>query len=127
MLDSEKGQTRVETHDTNALAFHYHDYGYITLAPCTPFVRSVLAKTSANSNIVTSAGLFRPWIVGQYVFIGGWKRIVQVNSNDSIVISQMASSTGNVDTPIVTMNELTIEGAGMLLTRFDVEILARTR
>jgi len=38
-LDSHRGQTRTELGEHTEMAFPFHDEGYITLAPCTPFVR----------------------------------------------------------------------------------------
>lgn len=39
LLDSYRGQTRTELGEHIETAFPFHDEGYITLAPCTPFVR----------------------------------------------------------------------------------------
>ena len=38
-LDSYRGQTRTVLGKHIETAFPFHDEGYITLAPCTPFVR----------------------------------------------------------------------------------------
>ena len=63
-LDSEKCQTRISLGDESELAFPFHDEGYITLAPCLPFVRSITVSHAADSNTVTSDGAFAPHMKG---------------------------------------------------------------
>lgn len=125
-LDSEKCQTRIELGDEVELAFPFHDEGYITLAPCLPFVRSIEVSHVAGSNIVTSDGAFATHMEGQYLYIGGWKCIRQVTDSCTVILSASVESTGTTQTPVVTMNEIEVTG-GEGLTHFEVECQYRSR
>lgn len=52
-LDSRMGQTRIALGDSRELAFAMHDEGYIELAPCTPFERSIAISHTEDSNTAT--------------------------------------------------------------------------
>ena len=80
-LDSAMGQTRIILGSETELAFPFHDEGYIELAPCTPFVRSLSVEHTAGSNVVTSQGGFAKHMVDQFLYLDGWKKIRQVNSD----------------------------------------------
>ena len=108
-LDSRMGQTRIVLGGETEMAFAFHDEGYIDLAPCTPFVRSVSVSYTAGSNIITSAGSFEKRMKGQYVYLNGWKKISQINDENTAIISQSMGSSGSVQTPIVTMNEIEVQ------------------
>lgn len=125
-LDSEKCQTRITLGGKSELAFPFHDEGYITLAPCLPFVRSIEVSHVAGSNTVTSDGAFATHMEGQYLYIGGWKCIRQVTDTSTVILSASVESTGTTQTPVVTMNEIEVTG-GEGLTRFEVECYYRSR
>lgn len=125
-LDSEKCQTRIVLGDEIELAFPFHDEGYITLAPCLPFVRSIAVSHTTGSNRVSSDGAFAPHMKGQYLYIDGWKCIRQVTDMNTAILSETVNSTGTSETPVVTMNEIEITG-GEGLTRFEVECKYRSR
>lgn len=125
-LDSEKCQTRITLGDEVQLAFPFHDEGYITLAPYFPFVRTIEVFHAAGSNTVTSDGAFAAHMEGQYLYIGGWKRIRQVTDTSTVILSAAVESTGTTQTPVVTMNEIEVTG-GEELTRFEVECHYRSR
>jgi len=125
-LDSEKCQTRISLGDESELAFPFHDEGYITLAPCLPFVRSITVSHAADSNTVTSDEAFAPHMKGQYLYLDGWKCIRQVKDANTVILSESIKSTGTTNTPVVTMNEIEITG-GEGLTRFEVECQYRSR
>ncbi len=124
-LDSKMGQTRIALGAESELAFAFHDEGYITLAPCTPFVRSVMISHTEGSNIVTSDGAFQKHMKGQYLYLNGWRKISQVTDANTVVISQPAAASGNTVTPIVTMNEIEIQGDNAQLTQFEMEYVPR--
>ena len=125
-LDSEKCQTSIVLGDESELAFPFHDEGYITLAPCIPFIRSIEVSHTAGSKAVTSDGAFAAHMEGQYLYIGGWKCIRQVTDGNIAILSAAVESTGATQTPVVTMNEIEITG-GEGLTRFEVECQYRSR
>ena len=126
-LDSYRGQTRTVLGEHVEMAFPFHDEGYITLAPCTPFVRSLRVNYTANSNIITSDGGFLPQMEGQFVYLGGWKKIRLVSSENRAVISEIMADSGSSETPIVTMNEIEISGNGLDLSKMEIEYTPRVR
>lgn len=125
-LDSEMCQTRIVLGEEQDLAFPFHDEGYITLAPCLPFVRSISVTYTAGSNTVTSGGAFTGHMAGQYLYLDGWKCIRQVTDANTAILSESVKATGATETPVVTMNEIEVAG-GDGLTRFDVECQYRSR
>ena len=126
-LDSRMGQTRIVLGDSRELAFAMHDEGYIKLAPCTPFERSIAISHTEGSNIVTSEGLFLPHMEGQFLYMGGWKKIRQITDAHSAILSGKAANSGTTSTPIVTMNEIEIGGENLSLTMFEVDYTPRVR
>lgn len=65
-------------------------------------------------------------MAGQYIYLGGWKKIHRVESADVAQLTVNATATGATDTPVITMNELFIEGA-VSLTRFELDYIPRIR
>ena len=109
------------------MGFPFHDEGYITLTPCTPFIRSLRVNYTANSNIITTDGGFLPHMEGQFVYLGGWKKIRLVNSGNRAVISEIMAGSGSVETPVVTMNEIEVSGENLSLTTFEIDYTPRVR
>lgn len=126
-LDSRMGQTCIVLGDSRELAFAMHDEGYIELAPCTPFERSIAISHTENSNIVTSEGFFLPHMAGQFLHLDGWKKIRQITDAHSAILSDKAASSGTTSTPIVTMNEIEIGGENLALTTLEVDYTPRVR
>lgn len=114
------GQTRTVLGDQAELAFAFHDEGYITLAPCTPFVRAVSVTYTAGSNVIASAGAFQPHMEGQYLYLGEWIKIIHVNDADSALLSKQMAASGTLSTPIVTINEIEVDASTATLTRFEM-------
>lgn len=66
-------------------------------------------------------------MAGQFVYLNGWQKIRQV-ANASLAHLEVASQmAGMIEAPIVTMNEIYLEGAGWNLTKFEIEYAPRTR
>lgn len=126
-LDSRMGQTRIVLGGSRELAFAMHDEGYIELAPCTPFERSITISHTEGSNIVTSEGLFLPHMAGQFLYLDGWKKIRQITDAHSAILSDKAESSGTTAVPIVTMNEIEISGENLALTMLEVDYTPRVR
>lgn len=78
-INSKTGRVElVSSHDGNRqLYFAFHDEGYIKLAPCMPFYRTVYVSTTAGSKAVTAtSNIFSEDMVGQYIYLeGAWKYI----------------------------------------------------
>ena len=126
-LDSRMGQTRIVLGDSRELAFAMHDEGYIELAPCTPFERSIAISHTEDSNIVTSEGLLLPYMEGQFLYLDGWKKIRQITDVHSAILSDKAASSGTTAVLIVTMNEIEISGENLALTMLEVDYTPRVR
>ena len=126
-LDSRMGQTRIALGDSRELAFAMHDEGYIELAPCTPFERSITISHTEDINIVTSEGFFLPHMTGQFLHLDGWKKIRQITDAHSAILSSKATSSGTTAVPIVTMNEIEISGENLALTMLEVDYTPRVR
>ena len=126
-LDSRMGQTRIALGDSRELAFAMHDEGYIELAPCTPFERSIAISHTEDSNIITSDGPFLPYMAGQFLYLDGWKKIRQITDAHSAILSDKVASSGTTSTPIVTMNEIEISGENRTLTMLEADYTPRVR
>ena len=126
-LDSRMGQTRIALGDSRELAFAMHDEGYIELAPCTPFERSIAISHTEDSNIITSDGPFLPYMAGQFLYLDGWKKIRQITDAHSAILSDKATRSGTTDVPIVTMNEIEISGENRTLTMLEADYTPRVR
>lgn len=97
------------------------------LAPCLPLASGVRVTHTNGQKEIRSDGKFLPHMAGQYVYLGGWKKIHRVDSADMAHLTMNAAATGTTATPVVTMNEIFIEGAGINLSRLEVEYIPRTR
>lgn len=127
-INSATGQVWLVKGEEKELAFYYHDFGYIQLAPCTPFIREVKVAHTAGSKKIVSAGLFLPHMVGQFLLIGGaWHQIHRIQDENTAHTTQNIAVTGSTSTPVVTMNEMVLAGGGIDLTRFEIAHCARIR
>lgn len=125
-IDAETGRvTLVGSIDTQ-LAFEMHDYGYIWLDPCLPFVREIEVGYTSGSTAITSNGKFTSEMVGQFIWLDdAWRKIAQYNSSNSLTLEDEMDATGTETTKIVTMNELTFDGFS--LTQLDLKFAPRMR
>ena len=105
------------------ISFEYHDEGYIRLAPCTPYQRDVMVSYTKDSNEVTVASNQANTIMaGQYIYISGeWVRISAVQSDSTLIIGKRMEADGVEYCMVATMNELTISGEGLELTKFELD------
>lgn len=125
-IDAETGRvTLVGSLDTQ-LAFEMHDYGYIWLDPCTPFVRDIEVSYTDESKTITSAGLFTEDMVGQFIWLHGtWRKIAQYNGKNGLTLESEMDATDTETTQIVTMNEITFDG--FTLTKLEMDFTPRMR
>jgi len=127
-VHSESGQVWLVKGEERGLAFYYHDLGYIILAACTPFVRELILFHTLNSKVITSGGMFKPHMAGQYIWlINKWYKIHRVQDASTAHLELDASSTGTAVVPVATMNEISIYGSGINLTRLELDYIPRTR
>lgn len=127
-ITSRTGRVELTDGSNATLAFDRHDYGYITLAPSVPYVRSARITCAAGNTAIISNGLFRPHMEGQYVYIGDeWLEIAQVVDTSNATLATAPAAGGMIATPIVTMNKITVTGSNISLTEFEIEYTARAR
>lgn len=120
-IDSETGQVWLVMGEERELAFHYHDLGYIQLAPCTPFVRNMMIRHEAGSKRIETDGVFMPHMAGQFIRLDNlWRKIHRVQDAHTAHLVLDAPTSGETDTPMVTMNEIWLRGDGVDLSRFQV-------
>ena len=126
-ISSETGQVWLNKGEERELAFYYHDLGYIMLAPCLPFARDIQISHTMNSKVITSNGGFLPHMAGQYVWLRTkWCKIQWVNDTTAYLDTE-AAVTGVSVSPIVAMNEISVYGNGISLTRLDIDYEPRIR
>lgn len=107
--------------ETRALAFELHDKGYISLAPCTPYLEDATISCTRGSTTIGSDGIFTKEMVGQYVYLNEeWWRLTEWISENEMSIHAPADITKSEKTQIVTMNEIAVSGIPHQLT-FDYE------
>lgn len=125
-IQSETGQVWLIKGAERELAFHYHDLGYIMLAPCTPFVRDVQIGYTQGSKTLTSNGLFAQHMTGQYVYLdGAWRLVHRVEDANTAYTDWAMEITGMEATPVVSMNDIRLIGNGVALSRLEVDYVPR--
>ena len=126
--DSFTGQVWLVMGEERELAFHYHDLGYIMLAPCTPFIRSMGMRYTAGERQIEADGAFLPHMAGQFVYLdNAWRKIHRVESAHIAHLTQPLTVTGWTDTPVAAMNEIWLRGENIDLTEFKIEYAPRVR
>lgn len=118
VTDGINGKTVLTNGKQSELAFLYHDYGFLTLAPAYPIEKDVEVTYTAGSTEVqcrTAAGT-----TGQYIWLDGKWRQIAASDETSITVLPAPESAGSEKTEIVQMNEIVITPtAGTELTRLN--------
>lgn len=102
------------------LAFARHGEGFITLAPyMTDKERAAVSYTADSANVTFINDVPPMSLIGKYMYVdGAWRKITAIN-NRTATLSAAVTNTGAADVPIVTMNEITIAGTDIALTRLE--------
>ena len=125
-IDSETGRVTLDGATSSSLAFDLHDYGYINLAPSTPFLRGVTVSYTSGSNIITTDGRFMEDLVGQFVYLHGqWRKIAGYTDANTMTLESAMDATGSEFTNVVTMNELHFDG--FTLSKLEMTYTPRMR
>lgn len=111
VTDSLNGQTILTDGQNSTRSFMYHDHGFIDLAPSFPIERDVYVTYFAGSNQVSVIGAqIGEDSIGRHIMVdGSWKKIIDVLSNNVLVVDSFMESDGFDYTNIVTMNEIGVE------------------
>lgn len=127
-VDSESGGVYILPTKPDEFAFEYHDYGFIRLAPCTPYERDVAVSYVAGTNLIEfMLHDLTEHNVGQYVRLNGeWVKIISVNGR-SAVINKRMNVTGAEYTMLATMNEISVECEGANLTKLVIDYVPKVR
>lgn len=122
-LSSETGTIQQLPTYPDALAYSYHDDGFIRLSSGWKDHRTVYVNYESGSNAVYSpVEIVTPDDEGLYIWLTGkWLRIASVTDSHHFVVSESLASTGAAQTDIVLMNEIRIEGNGASLTKFELD------
>lgn len=125
-IDAETGRVEMIGLLDTSLAFQMHDYGYIWLDPCTPFVREAAITYTSGDTVITSDGKFYEDLVGQYVYLNGeWRKIGGYTNKNTMTLTAAMDASGTETSDIVTMNEITL--SGFSLTKLEVDYIPRVR
>lgn len=126
VINAETGRVTLLGSLDEQLAFDMHDYGYIWLDPCVPFLRDAEVSYTNGSKTVTSSGLFTEEMAGRFIYLNGeWRKIETVESADSMTLTANMNANGSETTQIVTMNEIRFDG--FTLTTLEMEYTPRMR
>ena len=109
LFDGITGKTMITDGTTSELAFIYHDYGHIDLAPGYPAHRNIHAHFT-NSTTVTTTNLLYENMVGKYIWLGEWLEIVAQNGLQTLTVERAPTPTedGYLQTTIMDMNKIII-------------------
>ena len=128
--DGISGKTILDDGASRTLAFMYHDYGFIELAPAFPIKRKVFATynglTVSTTNILFEEDFQKDWYIGRYIYLGktkpvypsddneeygDWYKIEQVTDKHTLMVlprNGVVPGEGKCTTAIVKMNELIV-------------------
>lgn len=122
-IDGERGLVTWVNGTQRVIFFEYHNEGYMTLAPFLPKLFHVMVSYTAGSDTVTvmSAPPNQRW-VGMYIRLNDvWQKITAVSSaNRTLTLENAVAASGVEVTKAVTMNEISITGQSLTLTRLNL-------
>lgn len=114
--DGLNGKTILTDGRTSELAFLYHDYGFISLEPAFPIQKNVHVSYVSGSSEIICQGM--AGTTGKYIYLDNAWRKIAASGDESITVLPVPENTGEEETEIVTMNEITITpDSTMELTR----------
>lgn len=128
VLDSEEGDVYLMS-NADGHNFEFHDEGFIRLAPCVPYQRSITVSFASGSNVVAFvAGAITQDNIGQYLLINSqWYRIIAVKDDTSAVINKHLEADGQAICMLATMNEISVQADDAEFTTLEIDYIPRTR
>ena len=108
-VDGISGKTILSSVDGSdaAIAFLYHDYGFIDLAPNYPAERNIFIS-SAEDDVVTVTNNITKDYEGKYIYVNGWHKILE-QSRNTFKLDDNVSVDRPFRTTVMTMNELEVK------------------
>ena len=128
-IDSETGSIKSLPTLADEFAFEFHDYGYIRLAPSCPYNRNVTAAYEAGSNdVFFPAFNVDESFIGRYIYIENeWRRIVGIRDEHTAIILTKANYSGSENTMIACLNNISIIGDDIELTKLEISYTSYVR
>lgn len=131
-LDGLNGKTSLIGQSSTEPGFRYHDSGHIDLEPAHTAIRNcyisygneptvnivntVVAENASQSRKDQAQFLFRN-LQNKYIYTDSWKKITGQADEHTLIVSGNSNLVGSRRTTIMPMNEITISGQNMNLTR----------
>lgn len=128
-IDSETGSVKSLPTLANGFAFEFHDSGYIRLAPSCPYDRNVSVVYDGGSNdIFFPAFCVDESYIGRYIYIDeAWRKIVGIRDDNTAIVLTQPARSGAEDTMIACMNNISIFGEGIELTKLEFSYIPYVR
>lgn len=122
-IDGRYGSIKWVHGNNEDFAFNYHVSGFISLVPYMGCEEDLVVNyTSGSTSVTRLIQKFDERFVGKYIYLdGGWKKITAVALDGTATINTAPSHTGTAQTKAVTMNEISIAGTGIALTRLEAD------
>lgn len=122
-IDSRYGSIAWVHGNDRDLAFNYHVKGFVTLDPYMACEDEIVAGyTGGSTTVVRQNADFDERFVGKYIYIdGGWRKITAVSAGGTATVNSAPTHTGVEQTKAVTMNEISITGENLTLTRLEAD------
>lgn len=121
-IDSFHGTVVHVEGDNRTLDFEYHDEGYLTLASYGKRTDEVMATTQSGSATVTQANCkIDDSLIGKYIRLGNAWLKIEATDEDTVTVSSALAKSETVITKITGMNEISISGSNLNLTKLEID------
>jgi len=119
-VDGISGKTIITGGGESTISFLYHDSGFLNLDPSYPALREVYVNYAENSNIISIKTMLYQNVIGKYIFLDKWRKIVEQIDKNTYRISTRCEASGTLNSTIMSMNELYIQPISAIdLTKLD--------
>ena len=122
-IDSDTGAVIHVDGDTRMIDFQYHNSGFLTQEPYGWNADDLVITTTSGSASVTleNKDIDCADLIGKYLRVNDtWLKIVSSNEN-TIVLASTVPRTETLITKAVSMNEIEITGADIVLSQFSID------
>lgn len=128
IIDSKSGDVYLAS-NPDGHEFEAHDEGFIRLAPCIPYQRSVTIMYEKGSNsVIVIQGFVNKNMVGQYALIAAkWRRIIATEGENKLILNQNMELGGTEIAMVASMNEINITADGASFTTFSIDYTPMVR
>lgn len=118
LVDPISGKTILTGAGVNKLAFKYHEYGFLDLAPSFPAIRNVYIISSYKGEVSVS-NILKEDLTGKYIFVNKkWSKITGQKDKNTLIVPEAPETYQTEKTMIMSMNEITVTP----ITTMDIKI-----